>query len=205
MALCLVMCQQRHDGRNCNYEDTQSKVQHTLRRSTIHGWLTAKCLKYSWRCFLQHVFHRCMRISQGFPPSQLNSVRQGLIANAMAHKAPNMASRVTTNVQCAFIITMNDPQSCSLTGSNTKWDVVGSHWLNTKSFARLAAWLLSGHTVFVKPQPPNRKNATHLQIDGWVVFPGTLRRPKKRPILRTLEQIYEQCSCPANEVLWEGK
>ena len=61
---------------------------------------------------------------------QLNSVRQGLIANAMAHKAPNMASRVTTNVQCAFIITMNDPQSCSLTGSNTKWDVVIDWTLN---------------------------------------------------------------------------
>ena len=61
--------------------------------------------------------------------------------------------------------------------------------------------MLSGHTVFVKPQPTNGKNATHLQIDGSDMFPGTLRRPKKRPILRTLEQIYEQCSCPANEVL----
>ena len=33
---------------------------------------------------------------------QLNSVRQGLIANAMAHNAPNMASHVTTNVHLSL-------------------------------------------------------------------------------------------------------
>ena len=203
MALRLVTCQQRHDGRNCNYEDTQSKVQHydthwrdqlftaDLQPNVSNTAEDVFCNTFSTDAW---EYHKDFLLPSSIPSGKDSLQMLWLIRRQIWH-----------HVLRPMCIYHYNEWSAVLQAHRKQYKVRCSHWLNTKSFARLAAWLLSGHTVFVKPQPPNRKNAAHLQIDGSDVFPGTLRRPKKRPILRTLEQIYEQCSCPANEVLWEGK
>ena len=70
-----------------------------------------------------------MRISQGFPPS-FSSIPSGKDSLQMLWLITRQIWHHVLRPMCISINTMNDPQSCNLTGSNTKWDVVIDWTLN---------------------------------------------------------------------------
>ena len=64
--------------------------------------LCVKTMFELWRLFCNMFSQMLENITRTPSFLQLKSGRQGLIANAMAHKAQNMASHVTTNVHLSL-------------------------------------------------------------------------------------------------------
>ena len=134
-----------------------------------------------------------------------------LVTNDMAHKASNYGS---SKVQGASITTRqsnlwaNRPhRKRSVSTHSTLSLTKHQRTLWSKNTLQTSPWLLSGRTVFIKPQAGKltqiEKVLQICSVMEW--FDKTWQRPKKGPIFWAFRQIYEQCSCSANAVLREGK